>query len=181
WSAAEDVPGLTLSQEDRINLAMRLALHETDGWREILATQASEIDNPDRLAEFRYLLDSLDADLAVREAFFESLRDPANRSREPWVLDGLRNLHHPLRARTAVRFVLPALEMLEEIQRTGDIFFPTGWMASTLSGHNSTEVVDIVEGFLEARPDYPQRLVQKILQASDMVERSARIAHSEGR
>jgi aminopeptidase N len=71
--------------------------------------------------------------------------------------------------------------MLEEIQRTGDIFFPTGWMASTLSGHNSTEVVDIVEGFLAARPDYPQRLVQKILQASDMVERSARIAHGDGR
>jgi aminopeptidase N len=181
WSAAEDVPGLTLSQEDRMNLAMRLALHETDGWREILATQASEIDNPDRLAEFRYLLDSLDADLEVRAAFFESLRDPANRSREPWVLDGLTNLHHPLRARTAVQFVLPALEMLEEIQRTGDIFFPTGWMASTLSGHNSTEVVDIVEGFLAARPDYPQRLVQKILQASDMVERSARIAHGDGR
>jgi aminopeptidase N len=54
-------------------------------------------------------------------------------------------------------------------------------MASTLSGHNSTEVVDIVEGFLAARPDYPQRLVQKILQASDMVERSARIAHGDGR
>jgi aminopeptidase N len=77
--------------------------------------------------------------------------------------------------------VLPALEMLEEIQRTGDIFFPTGWTASTLSGHNSAEVVDIVEEFLETRPDYPQRLAQKILQASDMVERSARIAHGDGR
>ena len=181
WSAQEEVPGLILSQEDRINLAATLALHEAAGWQEILATQASKIDNPDRLAEFRYLLDSLDANLEVREAFFESLRNPANRSREPWALDALRNLHHPLRARTAVQFVLPALEMLEEIQRTGDIFFPTGWMASTLSGHNSTEVVDIVEDFLAARPDYPQRLEQKILQASDMVERSAATVHGDSR
>ena len=51
-----------------------------------------------------------------RRAFFESLRDPANRHREPWVLQGLANIHHPLRAPAAIPLVLPALEMLEEIQ-----------------------------------------------------------------
>lgn len=174
WSGEEAAPGLTLSQEDRIALARTLAVNEAQGWDEILATQASEIDNPDRLAKFLFLRDSIDEDPVVRRAFFESLRDSANRRREPWVLEGLRYLHHPLRSTSSVEFVLPALEMVEEIQRTGDIFFPAGWVAATLGGHNTPEVVDIVDSFLIDRPDYPPRLAQKILQASDMVERAAR-------
>ena len=35
---------------------------------------------------------------AIRDAFFESLSDVQNRRREPWVLEGLGYLHHPLRA-----------------------------------------------------------------------------------
>ncbi len=69
--------------------------------------------------------------------------------------------------------------MLEEMQQTGDIFFPTGWIAETLGGHNSPEVVQIVNGFLAARPDYPERLTRKILQASDMVERAARAVNGD--
>jgi aminopeptidase N len=176
WSGEEDVPGLSLSQRDRIAMARVLALHEAPGWRQILDAQASKIRNPDRLAEFDYLRDSLDADPEIRRAFFESLRDPASRHREPWVLQGLANIHHPLRAPAAIPLVLPALEMLEEIQKTGDIFFPAGWLAATLGGHNSPEVVEIVSAFLAARPDYPPRLAGKILQASDMVERAARIS-----
>jgi aminopeptidase N len=176
WSGEEDVPGLSLSQRDRIAMARVLALHEAPGWRQILDAQASKIRNPDRLAEFDYLRDSLDADPGIRRAFFESLRDPASRHREPWVLQGLANIHHPLRAPAAIPLVLPALEMLEEIQKTGDIFFPAGWLAATLGGHNSPEVVEIVSAFLAARPDYPPRLAGKILQASDMVERAARIS-----
>jgi len=177
WSGTEGIPGLTLSEKDRIGLARALALREAEGWRQILDDQARQIENPDRRAEFLFLLPSLDADPQVRANFFDSLRSPANRTREPWVLEGLENLHHPLRAATAVRFVQPSLEMLEEIRRTGDIFFPSDWMSATLSGHNTPEVVDIVDGFLLGRPGYPNRLAQKILQASDMVERSAQAVY----
>ncbi len=109
WSGEEKVPGLSLSQRDRISMARVLALNEAPGWRQVLETQASDIGNPDRLAEFKFLRDSLDADPGTRRAFFESLRDPANRHREPWVLQGLANLHHPLRATSAIPLVLPAL------------------------------------------------------------------------
>ena len=47
-----------------------------------------------------------------------------NRRREPWVLEGLGNLHHPLRAEASAKYVQPSLELLREIQQTGDIFFP---------------------------------------------------------
>ncbi len=179
WRDEEQPPGMSLSEEDRIGTARVLALHQVPSWREIMEAQAAAIENPDRLAEFRFLMPSLDADPEVRRAFFDSLREPANRRQEPWVLQGLENLHHPLRATSAVPLVLPALEMLEEIQRTGDIFFPAGWVAATLGGHNSPRVAAAVADFLGNRPDYPPRLAEKILQASDMVERAARVIHGE--
>lgn len=180
WAGERTIAGVPLSETDRTSLALGLALREAEGWRDILDRQEGAISNPDRLARFRFVRPSVDPDPVVRRAFFESLRDPANREREPWVLSGLGNLNHPDRAAAAVEFVLPALEMMEEIQRTGDIFFPTRWIAAVLRGHNTGEVAGIVDGFLEGRPDYPPRLAEKILQASDMVERSARIVYGEG-
>jgi aminopeptidase N len=180
WAGDEAVPGVPLSESDRTSLAMGLALREADGWSGILDRQEGAISNPDRLARFRFVRPSVDADPAVRSAFFESLRDPANREREPWVTSGLRNLHHPLRSPSSVEFVLPSLELMEEIQRTGDIFFPTRWIAATLDGHNSREVAEVVSDFLAARPDYPPRLAEKILQAADMVERASRILGEGG-
>jgi aminopeptidase N len=177
WSGELEVPGVPLSESDRIGLAEALALRRVEGWGAILDAQEAAIGNSDRLARFRFVRPSLDNDPAVRTAFFESLRDPANREREPWVLSGLDHLHHPLRAEQSREYVLPALQMLEEIQKTGDIFFPTRWMAATLGGHNSPEVARMVGRFLEERPDYPPRLRQKILQEVDMVERGARIVH----
>jgi aminopeptidase N len=113
----------------------------------------------------------------VRDAFFESLRDPGNREHEPWVLEALGYLHNPLRAARAERYIRPSLEELEEIQRTGDIFFPLGWLTATLDGHNSPAALSVVREFLDARPDLPARLRGKLLQAADGLERSARIAN----
>ena len=53
------------------------------------------------------------------------------------------------------RFVRPALDLLREIQRTGDIFFPTRWMESTLWGHRSPEAAATVREFLAKEPQYP--------------------------
>ena len=39
----------------------------------------------------------------------------------------------------------PGLDLLEEVQRTGDIFFPLGWLSATLSGHSTPEAAQIVE------------------------------------
>jgi aminopeptidase N len=180
WAGETDVPGVPLSTRDRTSLATALAIREVEGWQGILDAQEGAIENPDRLARFRFVRPALDADPEVRTRFFESLSDPANREREPWVLSALGALHHPLRAGQSEIYVLPALELLEEIQRTGDIFFPTRWMGATLGGHGSDEVVEIVNDYLESRPDYPPRLRQKILQALDMVERSARIRSGAG-
>ena len=177
WDKEEDVPGVPLSEPDFTALAEELAVRGVGGAEDILEHQAERIENPDRLARFTFVRPALSADPAVRALFFDGLREPANREHEPWVLAAVGYLHHPLRAAHARRFVRPSLELVEEIQRTGDIFFPSGWLNATLVGHNSAEVADTVRGFLDGLgPDYPRRLREKILQSADMVFRSADIA-----
>jgi aminopeptidase N len=177
WSGRETIPGLTLAESDRTALATALALREVPDASEILDAQAAAIDNPDRRARFEFVRPSLSNDANEREAFFQSLADPANREREPWVLDGLANLNHPLRRAHARRFVLPALTLLEEVQETGDIFFPGRWLGAVLDGHNDPEVAATVASFLDAHPEYPERLEAKILQSADGVVRAAAIVY----
>src|SRR5690606_16789545 len=101
-------------------------------------------------------------------------RQVENRRREPWVLESLSYLNHPLRAGGSEQFVRPALDLLREIQQTGDIFFPTRWTESTLWGHRSPEVAAIVRDFLASHLDYPQRLRWTILSAADELFRVTR-------
>jgi aminopeptidase N len=176
WSREERAP-VPLAEPDYISLAAALAIRESPGWEAVLDSQAVRIQDPDRRARFAFVRPSLSADPAVREAFFASLLEESNRSREPWVLEGLSNLSHPLRQDHARRFLTPALSELEEIQRTGDIFFPDRWLDASLGGHNTPDAAEEVEAFLQLRPDYPPRLRAKILQAADGLVRAARIVH----
>lgn len=104
-------------------------------------------------------------------------RDPAQREREPWVLAGLGNLHHPLRSESALPTIRPALDLIEEVQRTGDIFFPGRWLGASLGGHNQVAAAEEIQRFLDERPDLPPRLRGKVLQSADGVWRSASIVH----
>ena len=172
WAEEEDVPGVRLSEPDFTALAEGLAVRGVAGGEEILDRQAGRIENTDRLARFTFVRPALSADPKVREAFFQGLADPANREREPWVLSAVSYLHHPLRVAHAGRFIRPSLEMVVEIQRTGDIFFPSGWLDATLGGHSSVEAADTVRAFLNGvGSDYPPRLRGKILQSADRLFR----------
>jgi aminopeptidase N len=144
----------------------------------MLDRQADRIENPDRLAQFAFVRLAVSDDPEARAEFFDSLRDPRNREHEPWVLVALAYLHHPLRATASEQFIQPSLELVEELQQTGDIFFPLRWLNATLDGHNSTTAAATVREFLDSHPDYPARLRGKILQAADQLFRSAEIVSS---
>ena len=175
WREEAEVPGVPLAERDFTALAQGLAVRSLPGSAEILAAQRDRIDNPDRRAAFEFVMPALSAEPGTRGAFFDSLRDPANRAREPWVLTALRFLHHPLRARDSEVYLRPSLDLLEEIQRTGDIFFPLSWLQTTLDGHQTAAAATIVEQYLAERPDLAPRLRAKVLQAADGLLRAARI------
>jgi aminopeptidase N len=173
WRRDERVPGLTFAEPDEIAMALELAVRAVPGWSSVLETQLARTQNPDRKARFAFVTPALSADPAARERAFERFRDVENRRREPWVQESLVYLNHPLREVHARRFVLPALDLLREIQRTGDIFFPTRWIDSTLWGHRSAEAAATVREFLDREKDLPQRLRWTVLSAADELFRAA--------
>ena len=173
--ADEITLGLELSERDHIQLAYALAVREAAGHPEILKQQLLKINNPDRKAEMEFVLPALSEDPAVRDAFFQRLADKENRTREPWVLEAVRYLHHPLRADQSVRYVKPSLMMLEELQRTGDIFFPKGLLDATLGEYQSKQAADAVREYLEENTALRQDLRNKLLQSSDMLFRAEQI------
>jgi len=105
----------------------------------------------------------------VRDAAFESLFDAENRGVEPWVVDAVRYLNHPLRAKESTHYITQSLELLEEIQKTGDIFFPRQFITAVLSGHQSPTAAHYVKKFLQEHPHFPYRLKNKVLMASDLL------------
>jgi aminopeptidase N len=136
--------------------------------------QIERTKNPDRKAQLVFVKPALSENKADRDAWFASLADVGNRRHEPWVLEGLRYLHHPLRAAAAEPYIEPSLVLLREIQRTGDIFFPKRWMDATLSGHSSRTAAETVRAFLARQPAaYPERLRRIILSSADELFRAA--------
>jgi aminopeptidase N len=174
WRGDEVVTGLTLAEPDFITLAKALAIREAPGWNAILEQQIARTMNPDRKAGLEFIVPALASDSAERDRFFASLANVANRRHEPWVVDGLRYLHHPLRAASAVKYIEPGLTLLPEIQQTGDIFFPTRWADATLRGRRSPEAAAIVRDFLDRAPrSYPDRLRRIILSSADDLFRAS--------
>jgi aminopeptidase N len=174
WRREEKIEGLTFAEPDEINMAMELAVRGVSGWREILSTQLGRTQNPDRKARLAFVMPALSADPAEREQAFARFRNLENRRHEPWVLESLRYLNHPLRQPEALRFVRPSLELLPEIQRTGDIFFPKRWMDATLGEQRAPEAAQAVRDFL-AREKLPQRLQWVVLSSADELFRAARM------
>ncbi len=175
WAKEESISGLPLSERDYIALASELALRGKSDNQAILNTQLDRINNPDRKARFAFIMPALSNEENVRDEFFESIKKEENRAREPWVQSAVGYLNHPIRAVSAEKYILPSLELLEEIQRTGDIFFPARFISATLGGHQSENAVQIVNSFLDDRPDYSPQLRLKILQAAEGLYRSANI------
>jgi len=164
-------PEIKLSADQQNDLALQLALKIPEKALEILNTQEDRISNPDKKAQFQFVRKSVHPDQAERDRFFQSLLQEENREHEPWVDQAIALLNHPLRQEEALKFIRPGLNELQEIQQTGDIFFPKSWLDNLLKGHNSKEAASIVRQFLTDHPDYPENLKMKILQSADHLMR----------
>lgn len=153
----------TLSERDYTNLAYELALHMPERHEAILETQRARIVNPDRIREFDFVARAVVPDTAVMDSVFAALLKSENRRIEPWAEKALTYLNHPLREEYAVKYIRPGLEAIQEVQRTGDIFFPKKWARALLRYHRSDEARREVEAFFAAHPNYPELLKNKIL------------------
>ncbi len=175
WSRKWVQDGLELEEDELIALTGRLAIRLPEKASGLIEVQQARTANPDNRRRLIFIAPALSQEATVRDAFFESLAEEGNRQTEPWVLEALRLLHHPARISEAERYLLPVLELLQEIQVTGDIFFPGEWLRASLARHHSAAAVATVRAFLADHPDYNHQLRMKILQSADALFRACRI------
>lgn len=155
-----------LSERDFTDMAYQLALRLPEQADSILTTQLARISNPDRRKEFEFVKRAVAPSDNDRMDFFNDLLKAENRLVEPYVGKALALLCHNLRGEEAARYITPALQILPEIQATGDIFFPASWCRNLLSGQRSEKAREAVTGFLQSNPDIKPMMRSKILIAS---------------
>ena len=175
WKEQRPPVGVKLSEDDYTGLAAALALRVYPGYKDILQEQGQRIQNSDRKARWQYLQVALSADTAERDRFFASLQDPVARRKEAWVLTALSYLHHPLRVAYSEKYLPASLDWLEDIQHTGDVFFPQSWLGASFGYYQTASAAKIVTDFLARHPDYNPKLKAKILQATDNLFRAQKI------
>jgi len=174
WKDQVPPQGIHLSEDEYTSLALNLALKEYPN-DSILRIQLNRLTNTDRKERLQFLMPAVSKDVKTRDKFFDSLKDLGVRKKEAWVADALGYLHHPLRSSTSISYLQQSLDMLEEIQRTNDIFFPAAWLNASLGSYQSKQATDIVRGFLKTHPDYNPQLRMKILQAADPLFRAEKL------
>ena len=105
------MPGLPLAEADYTSLALELAVREVAGWRDILddAARANRESRSKSAVRVRHA-GAVGRSRRSASDGSASLADVNNRRREPWVLEGLGNLHHPLRAEASAKYVAPSLD-----------------------------------------------------------------------
>ncbi|HCM35672.1 M1 family aminopeptidase [Chryseobacterium sp.] len=171
WKSQMPPKDVSLNDDDFTNLALALSLRNANN-NDLLQEQLARIKNPDRVNRFKIIMKAASSDQRVRDDFFNGLMQKQNRANESAVGSALGYLHHPLRQNTSIHYLSNTLEVLQEIQKTGAIFFPDNWLRSTFSNYQTPKAFDIVNQFLLKNPDYNPILKNKILQATDNLKRA---------
>jgi aminopeptidase N len=175
WNGNLKIDQLFLNENNLTSLALQLSVLEHPKSKEIMAEQELNISNPDQLERFKWLLPAVSKDVKIRNSFMKSLFEKENREKESWVQSGLNYFHHPLRQNNAIEFLPEILNKLEEVQLTGDIFFPKGWLASSSGNYSSKEAYEILQQFLDENADYNPILLKKLYQTTDDLTRAQNI------
>ena len=158
----QDHRSTLLNNRDYMRMAYHLAIMLPGRWQEILGTERTHLKTDDERKEFDFISRACDPDEMVQQQLFNDLLKVENRRVEPWARTMLALLNDPTREPLSNRYLVPGLDVLEEIQRTGDIFFPGYWLSSLLEGHSSEEARQTVSGWIEAHPMLPAALMNKL-------------------
>ncbi|ASK32627.1 aminopeptidase [Chryseobacterium sp. T16E-39] len=171
WKSQTPPKEVSLNDEDFTNLALSLSLRNNEN-SDLLQEQLIRIKNPDRINRFKIIMQAASSDKKMRDDFFSSLSEKKNRSNESAIGASLAYLHHPLRQQVSINYLPKTLELLQEIQKTGDIFFPDNWLRSTFGSYQDPKALKIVDQFLLQNQEYNPILKNKILQATDNLRRA---------
>ncbi|MBN1885076.1 MAG: aminopeptidase [Candidatus Krumholzibacteriota bacterium] len=174
----EPIGGFVLSERELAATALELAVRGVEGWRGILDRREAAIENDELRRRFRFVRQAASPEAADRALFAAAIRTAEGRRREPWVIEGLGLLHHPL-GPGAPAEVDTALALLEEVRRTGDIFFPRSWLGAALGTRYYPGAAEAAATWLDAHPGLHPRQRLMVLAAADRQARAASLRRIE--
>ena len=151
-----------LNERDYMNMSYHLAIVNPTRSGEILNRQRMRLKSPDLQREFDFVSRACTDDTDLQRMLFNSLLRKENRTVEPWVTKTLALLSCNAREPQNNEYITPALNALEDIQRTGDIFFPANWTAALLGQHKSSEARRIVQDWIQLHNHYQPALLNKV-------------------
>lgn len=163
WNSEADT---LLNARDYMAMSYRLALMMPEKHDVIVDRQGQRLKSEDLRREYDFVSRGCNPDLMVQDSLFYGLRDVSNRRIEPWTCQLLKLLTDETRMPKNAKYVIPALELVEEIRETGGIFFPANWLNALLVSQRSPKVRQAVEQFLDAHPHFPVALRNKLLEAA---------------
>ncbi|MBO6189313.1 MAG: aminopeptidase [Alloprevotella sp.] len=160
------------AERERMRIAYHLAVLYPESAEQILSFERNNLTSELLRQEFDFVARACTPDTARQAALFHSFLQADNRRPEAWTASALALLCHPARSEQAACYVYDALCALPDVQRTGDIFFPTNWLNALLSGQRSQAARSGVERYLATHPELPHDLRLKFLQAADELLRT---------
>jgi aminopeptidase N len=110
---------------------------------------------------------------AKRNYFDRYFRDTT--LNEDWATGSLRGFNAADQSSLTLRYLTPALDSLQWIQRNRRIFYLGSWLGGFIGGQRSPEALKTIDAFLASHPKLPLDLRQKILQTRDDLERTVKI------
>ncbi|MDP3437884.1 MAG: M1 family aminopeptidase [Bacteroidales bacterium] len=171
WESPDLFTKVRVGERDLMRLSYELAVRYPHKYEQIKDIQRARLSSEDRKREFDFIYPSISSLRNLRDSVFNSLLNEQNREVEPWAASALSYLNHRLIQASSLEYVRPALDIIEQIQRTGDIFFPSNWLRALLGGHSSSAAKETVSAFLNDRTDLHPMLRLKVLQQSHHLNR----------
>lgn len=164
---------IKLNDRDYISMSYQLALkfpflleHAPCSPEDIIKVQRERLKSNDDIREYDFISKGTYYQGEQLDSLFNSLLDAKNRRIEPWAGSLLSYINHPIRGSYSLKYLRQGLEILPQIQATGDIFFPKRWCSALISGHNSKQAKEIIDQYIADNPDLLPLLKNKLLQTT---------------
>jgi aminopeptidase N len=171
--AADSVVGEPLRDPTRWNIVSRFLVLGDPRAAAMLAAQAAHDTSADgRRRAFTAGAARLSAQ--VKADYFARYFSDASLN-EDWATGSLGEFNTIEHDGLTLRFLKPALDSLAFIQQNRRIFYLGSWLGAFMGGQRSAAAAAVVHDWLAAHPDLPVDLRQKVLQASDELDRTVRI------
>jgi aminopeptidase N len=163
----------TLRTKDRFDIVTRLAvLDDPDAPRLLAGLEKTETS--DDAKRYAYAAHAAFGTAENKAKFFNDFLSNKDIS-ESWIESAIIPFNSIRHADLTQQYLSRALAELPNLKRTRKIFFVGNWLSAFIGGQRDEKALAIINKFLADNPNLDNDLRLKILENSDLIERSIKI------